>query len=315
LQESRTSFTELAKICGISVTAVIRRYSLLKKTGIITGEHMYLNPLSVGYESIAEVGITVTDLADREKVIERLRTKRHVIILGPALGKYDIYGILLARKLNELSEIVQSIDIKPYVKNLDVLIFADLWNSPWHPENLMVKPSEQKNMIPRANRLQRKFEQVPLDDIDIRILRALMENSRVGFNEIAKKLKISTANVIKRYHFLREKNVLNLSSVTLDLSKLGYNAITDIYIKVENRSTMPEVEAQLLQTPNLTFCAKYVGGAYDMRIAVIISNLNDFFGLKERVYSTKSIQRAEFYLFGPTPPWPYDYISQYLFSA
>ena len=157
-----------------------------------------------------------------------------------------------------------------------------------------------------------KFEQVPLDDIDIRILKALMENSRVGFNEIAEKLKISTANVIKRYHFLREKNVLNLSSVTLDLSKLGYNAIADIYIKVENRSTMPEVEAQLLQIPNLTFCAKYVGGAYDMRIAVIISDLNDFFVLKKRVYSIKSIQRAEFYLFGPIPPWPMDIISQTL---
>ena len=310
--ESRTSFTELAKLCGISVTAIIRRYSRLKKTGTIIGEHMYLNPLSVGYESIAEVGITLTNLADREKVIERLRTKRHVIIPGPALGKYDIYGILLARKINELSEIVQSIDIKPCIKNLDVLIFADLWRSPWHPENLIIKLPEQKNMIPRTNTSRMKFEQVPLEDTDIRILKALMENSRVGFNEIAEKLKISSANVIKRYHFLREKNVLNLSSVTLDLSKLGYNAIVDIYIKVENRSTMHEVESQLLQIPNLTFCAKYVGGAYDMRIAVIISDLNDFFGLRTRVYSIKSIQRAEFYLFGPTPPWPYDYISQTL---
>ena len=155
--ESRTSFTELAKLCGISVTAVIRRYSRFKKNGTIIGEHMYLNPLSVGYESIAEVGLTLTNLADREKVIERLRTKRYVIIPGPALGKYDIYGILLARKINDLSEIVQSIDIKPYVRNLDVLIFADLWDSPWHPENLIVKPSEQKNMIPRANTSQNEI--------------------------------------------------------------------------------------------------------------------------------------------------------------
>ena len=32
LIESRTSFTELAKICGISITATIRRYNRLKKT-------------------------------------------------------------------------------------------------------------------------------------------------------------------------------------------------------------------------------------------------------------------------------------------
>ena len=67
LAESRTSFTELAKICGISVTAVIRRYGRLKKTGIILGEHMHLNPLSLGYESVAEVGI-LTGLENQKKV-------------------------------------------------------------------------------------------------------------------------------------------------------------------------------------------------------------------------------------------------------
>jgi Lrp/AsnC family leucine-responsive transcriptional regulator len=314
LLESRTSFTELAKICGISVTAVIRRYSRLKKTGIVTGEHMYLNPLSVGYESIAEVGIILRDLADREKVIERLRAKTQVRFPGPGLGKYDMYGLLLARKLNELSEIVQYVDVKPYVKRLDVLIFADLWDNPWHPENLIVKPSEQKNTVPSSNRTRTKFEQVQLDNVDIKILKALIKNSRVAFNEIAEKLNISTANVIKRYHFLREKNVLNLSSITLDLSKLGYKAIADSYLKVENRSAIPEIEAQLLQIPNLTFCAKFVGGVYDMRIAVIISDLDDFFSLKKQIYSIKNIKNAEFYLFGPTPPWPDDFIGQTLIS-
>jgi DNA-binding Lrp family transcriptional regulator len=251
-------------------------------------------------------------LADREKVLERLRTKTQVRFPGPGLGKYDTYGLLLARKLNELSEIVQYVDIKPYVKSLNVLIFADLWDNPWHPENLVVKPSEQKNMIPSTNRSRKKFEHVELDDADIKILKALMENSRVAFIEIAEKLNISTANVIKRYHFLREKNVLNLSSITLDLSKLGYKAIADSYLKIENRSTMPEVETQLLQIPNLTFCAKYVGGVYDMRIAVIISDLDDFFALKKQIYSIRNIKKAEFYLFGPTPPWPDDFIGQTL---
>ena len=75
LKESRTSFTELAKICGISITAIIRRYNRLKKTGIICGENMYLNPLSAGYESIAEIGI-MTDLADKEKVAQALSKRQ-----------------------------------------------------------------------------------------------------------------------------------------------------------------------------------------------------------------------------------------------
>jgi Lrp/AsnC family transcriptional regulator for asnA, asnC and gidA len=317
LVESRTSFTELAKICGISVTAVIRRYTRLKKTGIILGEHMYLNPISVGYESIAEIGI-LTDLADKEKVAEKvaesLGTKSFVRFGTNALGKYDIYGLVAARKVAELSEIVQHIDIKPYVKSLDVLIFADLWDNPWHPENLIIKPG-QENPVPNNGRPRKKFEpavidDAAIDDIDKNIAKMLMENSRVAFNEIAGKLKISTANVIERYHKLREKNVLNLSSITLDICKLGYNAIADAYIKVTNRANLSEVEAQLLKIPNLTFCAKFVGGVYDLRTAVSVSNFDDYFALKKMIYSIGDIKHAELYLFGKPKPWIGDFIGQ-----
>ena len=106
LKESRTSFTELAKICGISITAIIRRYNRLKKTGIICAKNMYLNPLSVGYESIAEIGI-MTDLADKEKVAQALsniHSERITTFNASSLGKYNIYGRLKARKLDEFHD-------------------------------------------------------------------------------------------------------------------------------------------------------------------------------------------------------------------
>jgi Lrp/AsnC family transcriptional regulator for asnA, asnC and gidA len=308
LIESRISFTELSEMCGISVTAVIKRYSRLKETGIILGEHMYLNPVSIGYESIAEIGI-LTDLADREKVLELLKNEPAVTTVS-SIGKYDIFGLVMARKSSELACVVQQIDKKPFVKNLDVLIFADLWDNPWHPENLIVNPSEQENQMPRPQRPHDKFEPIPLDDIDIDVAKALMKNSRVPFKNIAKQVKISTSNVIKRYHALREKGVLNLSSITVDLLKLGFKANIDSYIKVTNRGSLPEVEAQLLKIPNLTFCAKYVGGAYDLRIAVNAKNFNDYALLKNRIYSIPNIRHAEFDLFVNLRPWPVDFMCQ-----
>jgi Lrp/AsnC family transcriptional regulator, leucine-responsive regulatory protein len=268
---------------------------------------MHLNPVSVGYESIAEVGI-LTDLADKEKVAEMLKAKPFVKIVGH-LGKYDIYAFLQARKLDELSQQVQQIDIKPYVKSVDVLIFADLWNSPWHPENLMIRPTEkEKNLNSVGDK--KKFQPILLDDFDKSIAKTLMGDSRTPFNVIAEKLGISTANVIKRYQCLREKNVLNLSTITVDLSKLGYKAIADIFIKVANRGTLPEVEAQLLQLHNATFCAKFVGGAYDLRIAVAITDFNDFSLLKKQIYSMLNIKNAEFYLFENPRYWLKDFVGQ-----
>ena len=269
---------------------------------------MHLNPLSVGYESIAEIGI-MTDLADKEKAAQALRNIHSVRITtfnASSLGKYNIYGQIRARKLDELTRLIQRIDIKPFTKSLDILIFADLWNNPWHPENLVVRPSERENFITKTRKSIPNFEHIDLDETDKHIMKMLMENSRIAFKDIAEKTKISTKNVIQRYQFLREKNVLNLSTISVDLFKLGYNAILDIYINVDNRGTMHEIEAQLLRTPNLIFCAKYVGGAYDLRVAIILLNFEDVFRFKKQINSIENIRKTEFYLHEIPSPWPID---------
>ncbi len=317
LIESRTSFTELAKICGISVTATIRRYNRLKKTGIICAENMYLNPFSVGYESIAEIGI-ITDLADREKVaqaLDKMQSPRITTFTASPLGKYNIYGILRARRLDELTQLIQRIDIKPFTKSVDVLIYADLWNSPWHPENLVARPSEWENFIIKTRKSLPNFEHVALDDIDIRIVKMLMENSRIAFKDVAEKIEISTKNVIQRYHFLREKNVLNLSTISVDLLKLGYKAIIDIYINVDNVGNLPEIETQLLKIPNLTFCVKYIGGTYDMRVAIIAADFDDTFRLRKQINSLENIRKTEFYIHEIPDIWPIDALGPALLRA
>jgi DNA-binding Lrp family transcriptional regulator len=137
----------------------------------------------------------------------------------------------------------------------------------------------------------------------------LIENSRVPFNEVAEKLDISTKYVIQRYHRPREKNVLNLSTISLDLFKLGYNAISDVFIKLENRGNLTEVEAQLLRMHNAVFCGKYIGGSYDLRIAVVVKDFQDFFNLKKQIEKMGFIKAAEFYLQDIPGPWPGDVMS------
>lgn len=269
---------------------------------------MYLNPLSVGYESIAEIGI-LTDLADKDRVNALLKDRPSVTITPTPIGKYDICGILFAHKFNELSALVQQIDIKPLVKNLDVLIFTDLWDNPWHPENLTISPLEK---VERSSRQKKPFTPIDLDEIDLSICRALMRDSRTPFNAIAKSLGVSTSFVTERYRQLREKNVLNLSSITVNLPKLGYRANADSYIKVANRGDLPEVEKQLLEIPNLTFCAKYVGGAYDLRVAVNVRDFSGVDSMKRAVYSIGNIKHAEFYLFVNPIFWPSDFIGRNL---
>ena len=60
LEESRTSFTDIAKSCGISVGAVRMRYKNLWKKGIINGEIMLVNPYSLRYRHLSLIGVETT---------------------------------------------------------------------------------------------------------------------------------------------------------------------------------------------------------------------------------------------------------------
>ena len=86
--------------------------------------------------------------------------------------------------------------------------------------------------------------------IIIKIARVLCRKYRTPFKKIAEQLDLSTKTVIQRYRKLRE-NLFTLSTVTLDLNKLGYKALVNLYIKVSNRSKVTEIYFQLLQIPNV----------------------------------------------------------------
>ncbi|MBM4400836.1 MAG: winged helix-turn-helix transcriptional regulator, partial [Crenarchaeota archaeon] len=77
LKESRTSFTEIAKDCKISVGAVRMRYKRLWKEGVINGEVMLVNPHSLGYKYISDLGIT-TAVENEKEVIKFLTHKPYI---------------------------------------------------------------------------------------------------------------------------------------------------------------------------------------------------------------------------------------------
>jgi len=272
---------------------------------------MHLNPLSLGYQNMAEIGI-MTDLAEKETVVKMLSSEKSIILTVTFLGKYSIYGILLARKIDELMQLVTKVDIKRYVNSLDVLILADLAHSQWHPENLALTPPEDEDLSKTLKTSAAKFENVHLDETDKRIAKMLNENSRVPFSAIAKKTKTPIKSVYQRYKNLREKNVLYLSTIAVNPSTLGFAAILDTFINVMNREVLLEVEKQLLQIPNLTFCAKYVGGPYDLRAATLISNFSEIFNLQEKINSIKNIKKTEHYLHQIGKRWIMDTMSSHL---
>ena len=69
---ARATYTELARIVGLSAPAVHERVGKLEAAGVITGYHAAVAAESLGYAMNALIGIFITDSADTDEVAASL---------------------------------------------------------------------------------------------------------------------------------------------------------------------------------------------------------------------------------------------------
>jgi Lrp/AsnC family transcriptional regulator for asnA, asnC and gidA len=91
-----------------------------------------------------------------------------------------------------------------------------------------------------------------LDEIDHQILDMLIDNTRVPFTDIAKKLLISAGTVHVRVKKMEEAGIIKGSSLTLDYVKLGYSFIAYVGIFLERTSQTKFVLERINEIPYAT---------------------------------------------------------------
>ncbi len=91
-----------------------------------------------------------------------------------------------------------------------------------------------------------------LDEIDHQILDMLIDNTRVAFTDIAKKLLISAGTVHVRVKKMEDAGIIKGSTLTLDYQKLGYSFIAYIGIFLEKTHQTKFVIERLNEIPYVT---------------------------------------------------------------
>ena len=91
-----------------------------------------------------------------------------------------------------------------------------------------------------------------LDEIDHHILDMLIDNTRIPFTDIAKKLFISAGTVHVRVKKLEETGIIMGSSLTLDYEKLGYSFIAYVGVYLNKTSQTKFVLERINDIPFVT---------------------------------------------------------------
>lgn len=104
-----------------------------------------------------------------------------------------------------------------------------------------------------------------MDNLDLQILKALQEDGRTPFTQIAKKVGVAESTIRTRYASLVERGIVQTIAV-IDPFSVGYNSPALIGISTES-GAINSVAQTLEQMPEVSYLVLTLGG-YDLMVEV-----------------------------------------------
>ena len=121
---ARLSFKEIAKNCNVSTDTIKNRYTVMKKSGIIRGTTIVLDPKKTGQGNLVTIGIKIGQPYS-ESILNMIKKIPNLCIVTRAIGEYDIEAIFLIKDIEQIGITKETIEDFPQVKNVDIGIFVD----------------------------------------------------------------------------------------------------------------------------------------------------------------------------------------------
>jgi len=135
-----------------------------------------------------------------------------------------------------------------------------------------------------------------MDNIDLKILKALQSNSRSSTTKISEKLKISNVATQQRIQKLEKKGVIQGYTATLDYRSLGYKTIAYIGVFLEKAKDYPAVLKKLDKIPELME-AHFTTGNYSIFAKIMAQDNTHLMEiLSNSIQNIKGISRTETFI-------------------
>lgn len=131
------------------------------------------------------------------------------------------------------------------------------------------------------------------DNVDLKILNLLMEDAKIPYTEIAKKVFVSGGTVHVRMKKLEEMGVVQGTTLKLDYSKLGYDITCFIGIYLQKSSLYDEVVEKLREIPEIV-TVNYTTGNYSIFIKLHCRDTKHLREvLHDKIQKVEGIERTE----------------------
>jgi Lrp/AsnC family transcriptional regulator for asnA, asnC and gidA len=96
----------VARACNVSGAAIHQRIQKLTNIGILKGSEFVIDPVKIGFETCAYVGIYLKDPSSFDAVTKELEAIPEVVECHFTTGKYDLFIKIYAQNNRHLLKII-----------------------------------------------------------------------------------------------------------------------------------------------------------------------------------------------------------------
>jgi DNA-binding Lrp family transcriptional regulator len=128
------------------------------------------------------------------------------------------------------------------------------------------------------------------DNIDLRIIELLQQDSRLSFKKIADKLGIAVGTAYNRIKNLETEEILKGYTILVEPYKLGFTMTAIILIQADG-THLTEVEEEIAKTANI-ISVYDITGEFDILVAARFKDRNSLNAFIKNLVSNPNIKRT-----------------------
>ena len=290
---ARRSGSYIGKKVGLHRNVVEYRIKRLKETGIIKNFYTIIDTSKLGYISLrCYLKFQNINLEVKQKIINDFVENKHTFWVSSIDGRYDLSVIILVKNLAEFYEFWNKI-LKKYHKFIQDQIFSVYIKLLHYPLSYLTneKINRSKSEIIGGG------TQIPVDEIELNILRILSINARMPLIEIARKLNTTSMVIKHRIKKMRRQGVIQGFRTNLDFTKLGYKHFkVDIYLMAYEKAG--DITNYLLSNPHLVYI-DYTAGFSDLELEFHLKDSDELHRIMDDVISRfpNTIKNYRYFIF------------------
>jgi DNA-binding Lrp family transcriptional regulator len=129
-----------------------------------------------------------------------------------------------------------------------------------------------------------------IDEVDVKILEALLRDARTNFSDIAEECKLSITAITQRYRKMKRKGIIQGTAVLINQDSVKRRFVS-IDIKAESDHEKSIIEA-IRRLPGVRVCFKVIG-KYDIHVSMKAESLEQIEQIKNEIRQQKGVLEVE----------------------